>query len=74
MTTKKKVTYTLPPMAFSNAMNSIYLGYDFTDWPNSKEWKLFNAGRASAASDLSMEAAGMFKTCKQMADFGGEVR
>ena len=47
---------TLPPITFSNAMNSIYDDWDFTNWQESKEWKLFNAGKAAAARDIMYEA------------------
>ena len=58
---KKTKKYTLPPMEFSNAINFIYKpseGYtfDFTDWENSKEWRLFNAGRESALYRISTDA------------------
>lgn len=34
----------LPPAAFSNAMNNIKPGFDFTNWRKSREWKIFVAG------------------------------
>jgi hypothetical protein len=46
----------LPPAQFSNAMNVLYENWDFTNWPNSKEWRLFNAGRETEARSMAMDA------------------
>lgn len=48
--------FKMPPTAFSNAMNEIYNGWDFTGWESSKEWKLFNAGKVDAAQSLKFDA------------------
>lgn len=57
---KKTKVFTMPPVEFSNALSWIYGSFDFTDWENSKEWRLFNAGRAAAldyiATDTKMLA------------------
>ena len=48
MATRKEVK--LPPAEFSNAINLIYnKDFDFTGWMNSREWRLFNAGREAEA-------------------------
>jgi hypothetical protein len=70
----KFVKFVLPPVAFSNAMNKIYPDWDAFRWPDSKEWKLFNAGRAAAMSDASAEAAGMFKEFCELSEQGGMSR
>ena len=61
--------FSLPPVAFSNAMNDIYgsTHFDFTNWQDSKEWRLFCAGRASAAAYLANEANQMAKDEDQLA-------
>jgi RNA recognition motif-containing protein len=46
----------LPPTEFSNAINFIYKDFDFTNWEESKEWRLFNAGRESEALKISAYA------------------
>lgn len=71
-TKTKKLTLTcMPPTAFSNFINSIYPGFDFIDWENSKEWKLFNAGMASAAENLLCEARSLQDASMRLAREGG---
>ena len=57
----------LPPAQFSNAVIDVYgvNGFDFIKWEDSKEWRLFNAGKAAAFSDMAAEAAGQFKEAKE---------
>lgn len=56
--------FTLPPREFGNAMNTIFPNFDFSNWEASQEFKLWNAGRESAAlemkdrADLLAEEAG----------------
>jgi hypothetical protein len=68
--TDKKLTC-MPPTAFSNAINSIYPGFDFIDWENSREWKLFNAGMAYAAGDILCEARSLQDNSIKIARDGG---
>ena len=35
----------LPPPAFINKINDLIPNFDFTDWRNSREWKIFMAGQ-----------------------------
>ena len=53
---KNKKFIELPPAQFSNAINVLYENWDFSDWPNSKEWRLFNAGRETEARSMAMDA------------------
>lgn len=48
--------FKLPPTEFSNAINFIYKDFDFTNWVESNEWRLFNAGRESEALKISAYA------------------
>lgn len=54
----------LPPTAFSNAMNNLWPDFDFRCWPDSREWRLFNAGRAAAAEHLAAEANELRQSAK----------
>jgi len=58
----------LPPAEFSNAMHDLYPTFDYTEWSKSKEWRLFNAGRAAMARDLSDEAAIRHKHMKGLSE------
>jgi len=57
----------LPPTEYSNAMNLIYRDWDFSDWEQSKEWRLWNAGRASALHDVSVESRQAAEDCDKKA-------
>jgi hypothetical protein len=52
----KNTQFKLPPAEFSNAMNFICKGFDFSDWENSKEWRIFNAGREAEALNMAADA------------------
>ena len=57
--------FKLPPHAFSDAINNLCPKYDFTNWETSVEWKLFNAGKAEAFSEICNETAALFKKTRQ---------
>jgi hypothetical protein len=46
----------LPPSYFTNAMHELFPGFDYSDWENSPQWGLWNAGRESACRDLEQDA------------------
>lgn len=69
---KKEQQVSLPPAEFSNAIHFIYGNeFDFRTWPQSREWRLFNAGKAAACSDAAAELAAMFKEAKDKSRTGG---
>lgn len=43
----------LPPSEFSNAMNNIKPDFDFRNWRQSPEWRIFIAGYNGAVRDAS---------------------
>lgn len=63
---KSKTPVVLPPTEFSNAMIDIYGSCSAVGWQDSKEWRLFCAGRASAAAYLANLAAEMSKDEKEL--------
>jgi hypothetical protein len=47
----------MPPTAFSNMMAGLYPnGWDFRNWRNTKEWRLFMCGYQQAMLDVKHEA------------------
>lgn len=52
----KHMNTPLPPAAFSNAMNDIKPGFDFTNWHKTPEWKVFVAGYNMGTTDLMDKA------------------
>lgn len=71
---KKPVTkpFKLPPTEFSNAMNLIYgpacgrVGFDWQTWETSKEWRLWNAGRASGYRDINLSSKVFAEDCERV--------
>jgi hypothetical protein len=48
MKTKTKPEIELPPAAFSNVMNDTTPGFNYRNWRQSREWKIFVAGYNNA--------------------------
>jgi hypothetical protein len=66
--------FVLPPRGFSNAILDIYPGFDFRKWQESREWKLFNAGRAWAASEIASDSEIMSDAYRKLEKEGGLSR
>ena len=59
-----KKTFKLPPVEFSNSMNIIYgKVWDCRRWETSKEWRLWNAGKETAARDVLVYAKLVAEGC-----------
>jgi hypothetical protein len=57
---KPKKPFKLPPQAFANCMNRLtnaqrkrWKPHDFSDWEESQEWRIFNAGIMEAYRMMS---------------------
>lgn len=46
----------LPPSDFSNVLIDVKPGCDLTNWKDSPEWAIFNAGIAYAMSNIKWQA------------------
>lgn len=46
----------LPPSAFSNAVNSAHPKFNFQNWRQSPEWKIWVAGRNDGMNHIIREA------------------
>lgn len=54
---KNKKPFIMPPRHFSNAMNDLFPNFDYTNWKDSPEFKLWQAGRKSAFDELKDKAS-----------------
>lgn len=58
-----------PPSDFSNIINDVKPGFDFTNWEKSPEWAIFSAGKKMSAQIIAYYAGCVESSAKGHIDF-----